>query len=192
MQTPASPSLHAQALCTEAALAALRRRFPQIYASQQRLLVEPSQVSVERLDFLAALAGMTPAAHRSATTHARFGRTLLVSTGSCTCRPAHRMQTLTALGTSQLLAGLPAAPLWLIIHEGPGGLFRIRTCRGRVGSRVQTQPGSLASQPVCPQAPAGAGAAGAAACAGRSLEAAVWQLPCRRCLPVRQAGPSVR
>ena len=64
-----------QALCTEAALAALRRRFPQIYASQERLLVEPSQVCVHRPDFLAALGGMTPAAHRSATTHARWGFT---------------------------------------------------------------------------------------------------------------------
>ena len=35
--------------------------------------MEPSQVCVHRPDFLAALSGMTPAAHRSATTHARWG-----------------------------------------------------------------------------------------------------------------------
>ena len=60
-----------QALCTEAALAALRRSYPQIYGSDQRLLVDARNVSVQRADFLAALAGITPAAHRSAATHAR-------------------------------------------------------------------------------------------------------------------------
>ena len=100
MQPPASPPLHMQALCTEAALAALRRRFPQIYASQQRLLVQPSQVSVERLDFLAALAGMTPAAHRSATTHARSPDPA-VEHRAMHMQACHRMHILTAPSISQ-------------------------------------------------------------------------------------------
>ena len=48
---PRQPDMHSshshtclQALCTEAALAALRRRYPQIYASEQRLLVDAAQV----------------------------------------------------------------------------------------------------------------------------------------------------
>jgi hypothetical protein len=46
-----------QALCTEAALAALRRRYPQIYDSDDKLVVEPDAVVVEREDFLTAHGG---------------------------------------------------------------------------------------------------------------------------------------
>ena len=60
-----------KALCVEAALAALRRRYPQIYDSDDKLLVEPEAVAVEREDFLAARRGITPAAHRAAAAHAR-------------------------------------------------------------------------------------------------------------------------
>ncbi len=51
--------------------ATLPRRYPQIYASEDKLLVQPSQVVVERQDFLAAIASITPASHRSAAAHAR-------------------------------------------------------------------------------------------------------------------------
>lgn len=49
----------------------LPRRYPQIYSSEDKLLVQPSQVAVERQDFLAAIASITPASHRSAAAHAR-------------------------------------------------------------------------------------------------------------------------
>ena len=55
-----------KALCTEAALAALRRTYPAIYESEARLDVRPADVGVTRRDFLAALGAVTPASARSA------------------------------------------------------------------------------------------------------------------------------
>jgi SpoVK/Ycf46/Vps4 family AAA+-type ATPase len=46
-----------QALCAEASLAALRRVYPQIYASDVKLLIDPSAVTVTRQDFLTAMKG---------------------------------------------------------------------------------------------------------------------------------------
>jgi hypothetical protein len=57
-------------LCTEAALRAVRRRYPQIYESSERLLIDTATITVARQDFLKAMKGITPAAHRAATTHA--------------------------------------------------------------------------------------------------------------------------
>ncbi|RMZ56943.1 hypothetical protein APUTEX25_005005, partial [Auxenochlorella protothecoides] len=55
-----------KALCTEASLAALRRRYPQVYDTQDRLVLDLQAVRVERADFQAALRGLTPASHRAA------------------------------------------------------------------------------------------------------------------------------
>lgn len=60
-----------QALCTEASLVALRRSFPQIYSSDDKLLVDPSAVQVLRQDFDAALRAITPASGRAVATPAR-------------------------------------------------------------------------------------------------------------------------
>jgi len=60
-----------KALCTEAAVHALRRRYPQIYESDERLSIDPKQVIPSRADFRAALAAIVPASHRAARTHAR-------------------------------------------------------------------------------------------------------------------------
>jgi SpoVK/Ycf46/Vps4 family AAA+-type ATPase len=46
-----------QALCTEASLAAVRRVYPQIYNSDEKLLVSPDQVLVTRDDFMTDLQG---------------------------------------------------------------------------------------------------------------------------------------
>lgn len=50
-------SLVLQALCAEASLAALRRVYPQIYASDVKLLIDPSAVRVTRQDFVTAMKG---------------------------------------------------------------------------------------------------------------------------------------
>lgn len=60
-----------KALCTEAALRALRRRYPQIYQSLDKLLINTDNVKVSTKDFMAAMSSIVPAAHRSARTHAR-------------------------------------------------------------------------------------------------------------------------
>lgn len=51
---------------------ALRRCFPSIYTSEQKLLLDPARVSVERQDFMAAFSSIVPASHRSAAAQARF------------------------------------------------------------------------------------------------------------------------
>ena len=47
-----------KALCTEASLRALRRRYPQIYQSSEKLLINPASITIERRDFLAAIRGI--------------------------------------------------------------------------------------------------------------------------------------
>ena len=54
-----------QALCAEAALLALRRRYPQVYASKDKLQLDLSQINVERRDFVQAVQRLVPASQRS-------------------------------------------------------------------------------------------------------------------------------
>jgi len=53
-----------KALCTEAAMRALRRRYPQIYDSSQKLIIQQSEVVVLRQDFVEAMRTICPAANR--------------------------------------------------------------------------------------------------------------------------------
>lgn len=53
-----------QALCTEAALSALRRRYPQIYESNDKLLIDVNSIEVMKKDFIKAMKSITPTAHR--------------------------------------------------------------------------------------------------------------------------------
>ncbi|KAM8841468.1 ATPase family AAA domain-containing protein 2-like isoform 2-T2 [Spinachia spinachia] len=53
-------------VCTEAALCALRRRYPQIYRTSHKLLLDVSSIAVGGQDFLAAMAKTLPASRRSA------------------------------------------------------------------------------------------------------------------------------
>lgn len=53
-------------MCTEAALCALRRRYPQIYGTSQKLLLDVSSIAVSSCDFVAAMRKMSPASHRIA------------------------------------------------------------------------------------------------------------------------------
>ena len=60
-----------KALCAEAALRAVRRRYPQIYESDHKLLLNPKSIFVTLSDFADALHAITPASHRAAIVHAR-------------------------------------------------------------------------------------------------------------------------
>lgn len=53
-----------QAICTEAGLCALRRHYPQIYSSSQKLLLNAASITIEGCDFEAALKKMSPASRR--------------------------------------------------------------------------------------------------------------------------------
>ncbi|XP_055012961.1 ATPase family AAA domain-containing protein 2-like isoform X2 [Boleophthalmus pectinirostris] len=54
-----------RAVCTEAALCALRRRYPQIYGTSQKLLLDVRSITVTSTDFVNAMKSMSPSAHRS-------------------------------------------------------------------------------------------------------------------------------
>lgn len=54
-----------RALCTEAALLSIQRKFPQIYRSDEKLLVDPKQVRVNTGDFMLALNKIVPSSARS-------------------------------------------------------------------------------------------------------------------------------
>ncbi|XP_072189372.1 ATPase family AAA domain-containing protein 2B isoform X3 [Excalfactoria chinensis] len=54
-----------KALCTEAALIALRRRYPQIYVSSQKLQLDVSSVVLSAQDFYHAMQNIVPASQRA-------------------------------------------------------------------------------------------------------------------------------
>lgn len=59
-----------KALCAEATLCALRRVYPQVYTSQDKLLINLDNVVVTRGDFAKAMKKITPASHRSVSSFA--------------------------------------------------------------------------------------------------------------------------
>lgn len=60
-----------KALCTEAALRALRRRYPQIYDSRDKLQIDVTSVNVSAGDFQCAMKRIVPTAQRSVSSPAR-------------------------------------------------------------------------------------------------------------------------
>ncbi|XP_026865284.2 ATPase family AAA domain-containing protein 2 isoform X1 [Electrophorus electricus] len=60
-----------KAVCAEAALCALRRRYPQIYASSQKLLLDVASISVRACDFLSAMRRIVPSSQRAVGTPAK-------------------------------------------------------------------------------------------------------------------------
>ncbi|XP_072746443.1 ATPase family AAA domain-containing protein 2 isoform X1 [Anoplolepis gracilipes] len=53
-----------RALCTEAVLQGLRRTYPQIYMTNDRLLLDPERVEVKKRDFMQASSMLVPSSHR--------------------------------------------------------------------------------------------------------------------------------
>ncbi|EDO16503.1 hypothetical protein Kpol_513p19 [Vanderwaltozyma polyspora DSM 70294] len=54
-----------RSLCTEAALISIQRKFPQIYKSEQKLMVDPTKIRVSYGDFMLALEKIVPSSARS-------------------------------------------------------------------------------------------------------------------------------
>ncbi|KAL4883642.1 hypothetical protein BJY04DRAFT_226375 [Aspergillus karnatakaensis] len=54
-----------RALCTEAALNAVQRRYPQIYKSDKKLIIDPKTIEVIPKDFMLAIKKMVPSSERS-------------------------------------------------------------------------------------------------------------------------------
>ncbi|KAK0711034.1 hypothetical protein B0H67DRAFT_491423 [Lasiosphaeris hirsuta] len=59
-----------RALCTEAALNAIQRTYPQIYSSKEKLIVNPDHISVHATDFMLSVKKMIPSSERSASSSA--------------------------------------------------------------------------------------------------------------------------
>ncbi|KAF3455401.1 hypothetical protein FNV43_RR00025 [Rhamnella rubrinervis] len=60
-----------KALCTEAAIRAFREKYPQVYTSDDKFLIDVDLVKVEKYHFVQAMSTITPAAHRGAVVHSR-------------------------------------------------------------------------------------------------------------------------
>ncbi|XP_039271932.2 ATPase family AAA domain-containing protein 2B-like isoform X1 [Styela clava] len=60
-----------KALCTEAALFALRRRYPQIYGTREKLQLDISSIKILAADFQVAVKNIIPTAQRSASNPSR-------------------------------------------------------------------------------------------------------------------------
>ncbi|EMD41130.1 hypothetical protein CERSUDRAFT_111699 [Gelatoporia subvermispora B] len=54
-----------RALCTEAALNAVQRRYPQIYKSNDRLLLQPESIEIQLRDFMISIQKLVPSSARS-------------------------------------------------------------------------------------------------------------------------------
>ncbi|CAK7263637.1 TAT-binding protein-like protein 7, AAA ATPase [Sporothrix epigloea] len=55
-----------RALCTEAALNAIQRTYPQIYSSTEKLIVDPAKINIHATDFMLSMNRMIPSSERSA------------------------------------------------------------------------------------------------------------------------------
>ncbi|PHH93262.1 hypothetical protein CDD83_8773 [Cordyceps sp. RAO-2017] len=56
-----------RALCTEAALNSIQRTYPQIYSSEEKLMVDPDKIAVHASDFIMSIKKLVPSSERSAT-----------------------------------------------------------------------------------------------------------------------------
>ncbi|KAL9112001.1 MAG: hypothetical protein Q9227_003621 [Pyrenula ochraceoflavens] len=59
-----------RALCTEAALNAVQRRYPQIYTADEKLLIDPKKIEVTPRDFMMSVKKLVPSSERSASSGA--------------------------------------------------------------------------------------------------------------------------
>ena len=59
-----------RALCTEAALNAVQRRYPQIYKSNEKLVIDPTTINVAAKDFMISIKKLVPSSERSASSGA--------------------------------------------------------------------------------------------------------------------------
>ncbi|KAI3832062.1 hypothetical protein MKX03_008941 [Papaver bracteatum] len=60
-----------KALCTEAAIQAFREKYPQVYTSDDKFLIDVDSIKVEKYHFLQAMSTITPAAHRGSVVQSR-------------------------------------------------------------------------------------------------------------------------
>ncbi|KAI0167962.1 putative AAA family ATPase [Pestalotiopsis sp. NC0098] len=59
-----------RAMCTEAAMNAIQRTYPQIYASKDKLIVDPDKIDIQMTDFVLSKKKIVPSSERAATSGA--------------------------------------------------------------------------------------------------------------------------
>ncbi|KAL1843802.1 hypothetical protein VTJ49DRAFT_7512 [Mycothermus thermophilus] len=59
-----------RALCTEAALNAIQRTYPQIYSAKEKLVVDPDKIAIHATDFMLSVKKMVPSSERSTSSSA--------------------------------------------------------------------------------------------------------------------------
>lgn len=126
-----------RALCSEAALRSVRRRYPQIYDSSAKLAIDVAALSVRARDFSAAMSTLVPASHRAARTYARplpprlaalLARPLEEAVGILRHIFPQGFATGTLSAAAQVGAGAASG--------GSGGLSRSLRCGSRGSGRV--------------------------------------------------------
>ncbi|XP_042375609.1 ATPase family AAA domain-containing protein At1g05910-like [Zingiber officinale] len=60
-----------KSLCTEAAIRSFREKYPQVYTSDDKFVIDVDSIRVERHHFIEAMSTITPAAHRGSIVHSR-------------------------------------------------------------------------------------------------------------------------
>ncbi|XP_060937855.1 ATPase family AAA domain-containing protein 2-like [Limanda limanda] len=60
-----------KAVCSEAALCALRRCYPQIYSSSEKLVLDVNSIAITNIDFICAMSKMVPTAKRAVVSPAK-------------------------------------------------------------------------------------------------------------------------
>lgn len=60
-----------RALCTQAALNSIQRSYPQIYSSNEKLVVDPSKIKITAKDFMISVKKMVPSSERSTSSGAK-------------------------------------------------------------------------------------------------------------------------
>ncbi|KAH8894979.1 AAA-domain-containing protein [Thozetella sp. PMI_491] len=59
-----------RAMCTESALNAIQRTYPQVYTSKERLVVDPDKIDIHPTDFMISIKKMVPSSERATTSAA--------------------------------------------------------------------------------------------------------------------------
>ncbi|KAG9355751.1 hypothetical protein JZ751_000589 [Albula glossodonta] len=117
-----------KAVCAEAALCALRRRYPQIYSTSQKLQLDVASISIEGRDFLTAMRKTVPASYRAVSSPAKaltpiiqplLGRALAsILVTLCKLFP-HAEQGLKGIQETDLTASILEDDLMYSEDEGP-------------------------------------------------------------------------
>uniref|UniRef100_A0A4W4E825 ATPase family AAA domain-containing protein 2 n=1 Tax=Electrophorus electricus TaxID=8005 RepID=A0A4W4E825_ELEEL len=131
-----------KAVCAEAALCALRRRYPQIYASSQKLLLDVASISVRACDFLSAMRRIVPSSQRAVGTPAKAlapaVRPLLAGALGCALEALlklfpHAEQGIRKRRDHGQPAALTEMPFWSALQKPTSFRPRLLLC-GRPGS----------------------------------------------------------